>query len=81
MSLAKERFLFKVPKSSQSRNDDFKLWCLRLEAVLREKTIAAAQTDEVMDTEVAHEALVLIISALGDNQLQAFRSCTTSKEA
>lgn len=48
---------------------------------MRGKKIAAAQTDEDVDIEVADEALVMITKALGDSPLPFVQSCFMAKEA
>lgn len=52
-----------------------------MKEALREMRILNALTNDIISAEITDEALYFIVSGLGDNQLRAVKSYSTSKDA
>lgn len=77
----RRKFTVKGPTFTGLWDDDFQLWCLRMEDALHSRRMVANLTNEDVETESTDEALALMISAISDNPFRAVPNCTAAEKA
>lgn len=75
-----DEYTVKMPCFDGQREDHNSLWWLIFRAAVRRKKILYAVTEDDVSTDIADEALSLVISAPSSNMLRALQSHTTARD-
>lgn len=76
-----DRLEARLRTSHGNDDDDFRLWELRVKAVLRGRDIIDALTQTDAEKKSSEDALAVIITVLGYNLLRKIQDCLTAIEA
>lgn len=71
----------KIQPFNSTKQDDFQIWELRWNAALQSRKLSEAMTEDGFEKNVNEKALGILISALGNNSLQALEQRKTANDS
>lgn len=68
----------KILRFNWGKDEDFRLWSLCLKAALQSRELASGLAKDSLEDNANERTMTIMISALGDNPLQAVQNCLTA---
>lgn len=75
MERSDDKYTVKISMFNGTRDDDFHLWCMRMNAALRGKRIPSTLLSDTVTGKTNDDVSSLMISDLGDKPLRAMQNC------